>query len=162
MINKVMQTVQFILIVIAFVAGGFVVYKGYQIHRAMQDRVTQIDEWIKRFINREKDWSRCEDRLQQLESKIYNAKTEQKLDEDSVLVTPSRPTVILYSIPGCEPCERWWRETATQWINQGWDVKRKSSATKQPTPYFDVYDGDKWFRVNELLTLESYRNAGGR
>lgn len=161
MIGKALQAIQLGLLVLVLGLGAFVTYKGYQVYVAVQARMSQIDEWIKRFVDREKHWHRCETKINAIEEKFAEAAASRS-DTPAKPDTPSRPTVILYSIPGCDPCERWWRDDAPKWIANGWDVTRKTSNTADPTPYFDVWDGAKWMRVDGRLDADTYRKAGGK
>lgn len=81
---------------------------------------------------------------------------------NSDIFVPGKPTVLLYSLNGCEPCERWLREQAPRWVASGWAVKRKLSTSKRPTPYWLVYDGTRFMEFDTVLTPEVYRAAGGK
>jgi hypothetical protein len=72
------------------------------------------------------------------------------------------PSIVMFSRPGCPPCEVWWSKHRPSWEKKGWPVKRTEYTGTIPTPYFDVCDGFSRFRVDGMLTYESYKKAGGR
>jgi hypothetical protein len=53
--------------------------------------------------------------------------------------TPKRKaTITMYSIEGCEPCERWWATERPKYVRQGWNVERKYDVDKPRYPSFAV------------------------
>ena len=105
MIAKVISAFQTLVLLAALIGGGVVVYQGYKVYRAIADRIAKIDAWIDRFGDREKKWFGFESRIEQLEVSIA-----QQQEKSGAAKPPMTPTVVLYSIEGCGPCERWWRE----------------------------------------------------
>ena len=47
-----------------------------------------------------------------------------------------RREIILFSIPGCEPCERWKRTEQPRFESDGWQVVKSNDPGKGPWPYF--------------------------
>jgi len=55
--------------------------------------------------------------------------------------TPKRKaTITMYSIEGCEPCERWWATERPKYERQGWNVRRVYGVDKPRYPSFAVDD----------------------
>jgi hypothetical protein len=160
MIAKFLSAIQTLVLIAVLIAGAFVTYQGYRVYRAVSERLEQVDAWIKRFSDQERQWFRLGSRIEKLEVERDLAK--QKKEKIEAAKLPLKPTVIMYSMDGCGPCETWWREQAEPWRLAGWAVRRETSTTSEPTPYWDVWDGEKWFRVAGKLNLESYRSAGGK
>jgi len=160
MIGRLFQAIQTVTLIFAMIGGIYVTYQGYQLYSAISNRMKQIDGWIDRFTDRERRWSRFESRIESLE--LAELKRSEKRESSGAPKVPMTPTVILYKLDGCGPCEQWWREHSDAWRNAGWVVKSETSKTSQSTPYWDVWDGEKWMRFDRTLTLESYRKANGR
>lgn len=162
MIAKVISAFQTLVLVAALIGGGVVVYQGYQVYRAISDRIAKIDAWIDRFGDREKKWFGFESRIDKLELAELKRKQAGKPPPIEAAKLPISPTVIMYSIDGCGPCEQWWQEHADAWRKAGWAVRRETSTTSQPTPYWHVWDGTKWMVVAGKLDINTYRSAGGK
>ena len=84
------------------------------------------------------------------------------VDQDSKDDSQLKPEVVMFSRPGCPPCDYWWMTHRPAWEKKGWPVKKVEYSGPVPTPFFDVCDGEKRFRVDGMLTFESYKKAGGR
>lgn len=177
MIGKILQVFQTLVLLAAIVGFGFVTYQGYKLYRNVADRMDQIGQWIDRFANQEKRWMKSEERIDALQKMLERlkpgeARTIQDVIEEAdptpipidetYVQEPVKPFVVLYSIEGCGPCEQWWRDQAPQWIKAGWIVKRETSTSNRPTPYWYVWDGEKAFWIDGKLDMDSYKRAGGR
>lgn len=154
---RLLQAIQTVTLLFALIGGCWCAWQGYRVYRAVQDRLEKVDRWIDRFADGEKRWFGFESRIEQLE--VFRAQQQERSGAAKVAM---KPTVVLYSIEGCGPCEQWWREDSEAWRAAGWVVRRETSTTSQPTPYWDVWDGEKWMRVAGKLNLDTYRSAGGK
>jgi len=92
-----------------------------------------------------------------LEPKSKAVKTVQ----DQHLFENGKPTILLYSLPGCPPCEKWWRDEGPGWVAAGWIVKRKQSTTSRPVPYFTLYDGAQFFDYLSQKDIDKFKFDGG-
>jgi hypothetical protein len=84
------------------------------------------------------------------------------VDQEEVAKETLDPEIVMFSRAGCPPCELWWALHRPAWEKKGWPVKKVEYSGPTPTPFFDVCDGEKRFRVDGMLTAESYKKAGGR
>ena len=50
----------------------------------------------------------------------------------------ARREIILFSIPGCDPCERWRRTEQPRFEADGWQVVKSNDPGKGPWPYFII------------------------
>ena len=81
--------------------------------------------------------------------------------QDANLFDNGKPTILLYSLPGCPPCEKWWRDEGPGWVAAGWIVKRKQSTTSRPVPYFTLYDGAQFFDYLGRQDIDKFKFDGG-
>jgi hypothetical protein len=80
--------------------------------------------------------------------------------QDQHLFENGQATILLYSLPGCGPCEKWWRDEAPGWVNRGWKVKRTTSKTTRPVPYFTLYDGAQFFEYFIQKDIDKFKFDG--
>jgi len=81
--------------------------------------------------------------------------------QDANLFDNGKPTILLYSLPGCPPCEKWWRDEGPGWVAAGWVLKRKQSTTTRPVPYFTLYDGAQFFDYLSQKDIDKFKFDGG-
>jgi hypothetical protein len=80
--------------------------------------------------------------------------------QDAHLFENGQATILLYSLPGCGPCEKWWRDEAPGWVNRGWKVKRTTSKTTRHVPYFTLYDGAQFFEYFIQKDIDKFKFDG--
>lgn len=71
-------------------------------------------------------------------------------------VEPDGPTIVMVSLEGCGPCDRWWGQRR-KWEGVGWDVQKVYGADGvQLFPTFRIYHKGKWHQHEGYM---SYRDA---
>jgi hypothetical protein len=174
-IDSIASILRSIVLLLALLLVVFVGWKGYQTYKAIEAKFAKIEKYFAKLegvigehdgaIHRISDTIRkwkISDRMIVPSSEIEADQTPIPIDNTYIEPVREKPTVILYSINGCGPCEQWWRDQAPLWIRAGWDVKRETSTINRPTPYWKVWDGSKWMEFDRTLTIEKYKSAGGK
>ena len=116
---KLLQGITFVAYLSLALCVGVVVYRVHQQIEKVERWVEAIDATLANhatIIHKQADVvHRLIDRLKPGESPTPSSLPKQE-DE---LFDRGKPTVVLYSIEGCGPCEQWWRDQAPQWIANG-------------------------------------------
>jgi len=140
----------------------FVGWKGYQAWKFIEDKFTRVERYLQQADEILGQHDRKFSTLEKLINRIKDPVGSPELKAGSETLTTSlKPTVILFSLEGCGPCEQWWRDSAPEWIRAGWQLKKEISQTSQPTPYWKVWDGKKWLDFQTRLDFGAYKAAGG-
>jgi hypothetical protein len=170
MIGSIFDRIVMVLTMAGVLAFGYV---GYQAYSAVKTKLDAVGKWISKidgllgdqerrfgiFDRRQKEF---ESRIRGLgEMRVGRDADSPKSDPVQPAIEAEKPTVWLYSIEGCTPCEQWWISEASKWIAAGWEVKRKMSTSNRPTPYWRVWDGVKWMEFDRTLNMQTYKKAGG-
>lgn len=166
---KILQGVTFVAYLCLALCCGVVVYKVHQQVMAVERWVEAIDGTLAKhavIIQKQGDAvHRLIDRLKpgqapgESPSKSENPAKVATV-QDAALFETGKPMVLMYCSPGCEPCERWWRDKAPVWLASGYAVKRKQSASTKPTPYFVAYNGEAFFEFDDVDSLELFGVQG--
>lgn len=140
----------------------FIGWKCYQAWKVIEDRFSRVDRYLQKadeiLGQHDRKFSTLERLISRIKDPVGSPETKASASE---IQHPEKPTVILFSLDGCGPCEQWWRDRAPEWIKAGWVVKKEISSTSQPTPYWKVWDGKKWLEFQTRLDFEVYKAAGG-
>lgn len=71
-------------------------------------------------------------------------------------VEPDGPTIVMVSLEGCGPCDRWWGQRR-KWEDVGWNVQKTYGADGvRLFPTFRIYHKDEWHQHEGYM---SYSDA---
>ena len=169
MIESIASILRSLVMFLTLALVFFIGWKSYQAWKFIEAKFARVDRYLQQADEILGQHDRKFSSLERLIDRVRPGEPapELKTDptpipiEETYIQNPLRPTVILFSIEGCGPCEQWWRDKAPEWIRAGWVVKREASQTNQPTPYWKVWDGKKWLDFQRRLDFDVYKAAGG-
>lgn len=167
---KVLQSITFVAYLCLALCVGVVVYKVHLQIEKVERWVEAIDATLAGHANILKKQQdavhRLIDRIKPGQDagepapKESESASEPAIKQDAALFERGKPTVLMYCLPGCKPCEEWWRDKAPVWTKAGWSVKKKQSTTNKPTPYWTVYNGERFFEFDDVESLELFSVTG--